>query len=119
MFYLFRDESNLKIDNALSYCTKLKQPGVVDIIHQNKALIKSCSKLVDTTFAKLRMGLVPNWDPFLQKKNDNVQHELSETKHDEHERVGITLGINMKEINVTILIICQVRSELQFLMITT
>ena len=26
------------------------------------------------------------WDPFLQQKNGEVEHELSETEHDEHER---------------------------------
>ena len=62
MFYQFHDESQLKmkIDNPPSYCTKCKQPGVIDIVHQNKALIETFSELVEAAFEDFRMNLVPN-----------------------------------------------------------
>ena len=52
----------MKIGNPPSYCTKLKQSGVIDITHQNKALVEPFSGLVDAAFE--RMYLVTKWDTF-------------------------------------------------------
>ena len=56
------------------------------MIHQNQALSESFSELVYAIFAKSRMGRVPIWDPFLRQRFHEVEHELSEAEHDEHEQ---------------------------------
>ena len=59
---------------------------MTDIICQNKALNEPFSELVHTAFAGFRMDQVPDWDSFSQQENNEVEHEFSETKHDEHDQ---------------------------------
>ena len=49
MFDSFNNKFELNIGNSNSYCAKLRPPGVIDVIHQNKALIESFSQLVDVS----------------------------------------------------------------------
>ena len=47
LFYPFRDESDLKTGIPPSYTNKVAEPGVIDIINTNRALIEPFSDAVD------------------------------------------------------------------------
>ena len=50
MFYLFRNEEELKVGKSNSYCAKLQQAGVIDVINQNKSRVEPFGELVDEVF---------------------------------------------------------------------
>ena len=83
MFYPFCDASELKISNTSSYCAKIKHSGVIDITHQNIALIEPFSELVHAAFAEFEIGLIGI--PFCSRRMMKMTM-LSETGHDEHEQ---------------------------------
>ena len=79
MFYSFRDECELKVGRPSSYSSKLSEPGVIEVINNNKSLVEPHSDLVNDAFLNYRSNISPSWDPFSQQENDNVENELSET----------------------------------------
>ena len=48
MFYLFRDECELKIGQPSS--SKLSEPGVIEVINNNKGLVEPYSDSVNVAF---------------------------------------------------------------------
>ena len=51
IFYPFRDENALKVNN--SYCQKLNEEGVLDIINENKRLFDPNCEKINTAFVTL------------------------------------------------------------------
>ena len=81
-FYLFRDEVYLKSPPMTeTYFAKLQEPGVMDIISKNKAIMEPFSKIVDETLSNLRSDLT-NPDSFSQQENDKFQVELAAVIND-------------------------------------
>ena len=60
MYYPFRSEAQL-LDGT--YVEKLSQPGVLDIINENKQKIEPYGDLVDEAFKNYRADLDTNLDP--------------------------------------------------------
>ena len=67
MFYLFRDKSELKVGQPSSYSSKLSEPGVLEIVNNNKSLAEPYSDLVNAAFLNYRTDITPSWDPFSMK----------------------------------------------------
>ena len=64
MFYPFRDECHLEAGQPSSlYYSKLNEPGVIEVINNNKSLVHY-SDLVNDTFLNYRLDYSPRWDPF-------------------------------------------------------
>ena len=47
MFYPFRNEQNLKYADSGSYCEKLQEPGILDIVNRNKQVFEPYGELVE------------------------------------------------------------------------
>ena len=80
MFYPFRDERELTVGQPSSYSSKLNEPGVVEVINNNKSLVEPYSDLVNYAFVNYRSDISPSWDPFSQQEmlENDVENELSE-----------------------------------------
>ena len=50
MFYPFRDECELKVGQPSSYSSKLSEPGVLEIMNNNKSLVELYGNLVNAAF---------------------------------------------------------------------
>ena len=86
-FYPFCDEEYLKsLPMTGTYFAKLQEPGVMDIISRNKAIMEPFSEVVDQVLSNL-LSDVTNPDSFSQQVNDEVQAELAAVINDilEHE----------------------------------
>ena len=88
MFYPFRNEEELKVGESNSYCAKLQQAGVTDVINQNKSRVEPFGELVDEAFLNFRSDL-PSWDPFMQQENDGVNSDLYQGEDNEAEQSDI------------------------------
>ena len=83
MYYPFRSEAEL-LQNT--YLEKISQPGVLDIINENKLKIKPYDELVNEAFRNYRADLDTNLDAFAQQENEEVEEELiSMQNEDNHE----------------------------------
>ena len=81
-FYPFRDEAYLKFPPMTkTYFGKLQEPGVMDIIDRNKAIMEPFGEIVDQALSNLRSD-VTNLDSFSQQENDEVQAELAAVIND-------------------------------------
>ena len=78
MFYLFRDECELKVGQPSSYSSKLGEPGVIEVINNNKSLVEPYNHLVNDAFLNYRSDISLSLDPFSQEENDDVENELIE-----------------------------------------
>ena len=78
MFYPFRDECELKVGQPSSYSSKLSEPGVLEIMNNNKSLVELYSNLVNAAFVNYSADITPSWDPFSQQENEDVENELCE-----------------------------------------
>ena len=76
MFYPFHDESKLNVGEPLSYSSNLSEPGVLEIVNNNKSLVEPYSDLVNAAFLNYRAEITPSWDPFSQQENEDVENEL-------------------------------------------
>ena len=56
----------------------MSEPEVIQVINNNKSLAESYSDLVSDAFVNYGSDISPNWDPFSQRENDDVENELSE-----------------------------------------
>ena len=54
MFYPFRDERELTVGQPSSYSSKLNEPGVIEVINNNKSLVEPYSDLVNYSFVNYR-----------------------------------------------------------------
>ena len=61
MFYPFRDESELKVGQPLSHCSKLSEPGVLEVVNNNKSLVDPYCDLVNAAFLNYRADITPSW----------------------------------------------------------
>ena len=82
MCYLpFRSEDELKMN---TYTEKLYQPGILDIINENKMIVMPYGDLVDDALQHFILdGVTSNLDPFAQQENDEVQDNLPESQDQE------------------------------------
>ena len=51
---------------------RLNEPGITDIINQNKTTFEPFAELVDSALSQLRENLMHNQDSFAQQENDEV-----------------------------------------------
>ena len=72
MFYPFRYECELKVGQPSS---KFSEPGVIEVINNNKSLVEPYSDLVNDAFLNYRSDIIPSWDPFSQQENDDVENK--------------------------------------------
>ena len=77
IFYPFRDECELKVAQPSLFSSKLSEPGVIEVINNNKSLVEPCRDLVNVAFLNYRSNISPSWGLFSQQKNDDVENELS------------------------------------------
>ena len=71
-YYPFRSEDELKMG---SYVEKLHQPGVKDIVNENKQVIEPYDELVDNALENFVLDSSPsNLDPFGQQENEEVEN---------------------------------------------
>ena len=108
MFYPFCDASELKISNTSSYFAKIKLSGVIDITHQNIALIEPFSELVHAAFAEFKIGLIGI--PLCSRRM--MKMTMSYLKQNMMNMNKISMRITMEEIYITNMIIYQVRSQI-------
>ena len=76
MFYPFRDDCELKVGKPSLYSSKLSEPGVLEIVNNNKSLVEPYSDLVNAAFLNYIADITPSWDPFSQQENEDVENEL-------------------------------------------
>ena len=73
MFSPFRNEEVLKSSNTGTYSEKLQEPGILDIVNQNKQIFEPYGDLVDSALLNLHTNLTPNHDSFANQENDEVE----------------------------------------------
>ena len=78
MFYQFCDECELKVGKPSSFSPKLSEPGVIEVINNNKNLVQPYRNLVNDAFLNYRSDISCNCDLFSQQENDDVENELSD-----------------------------------------
>ena len=76
LFFPFRNELNG--GDPGTYANKLSQPGVLDIVNENKARIEPYSDLVDTALVQYNVDSSAfNTDPFAEQENDETICDLA------------------------------------------
>ncbi|XP_066912801.1 uncharacterized protein [Clytia hemisphaerica] len=76
LYYPFRNENELLSQEHNSYTQKLCEPGVVEMIERNRALIQPYSGLVDDALVRFRTDITLNMNDFEQQENDETNAEL-------------------------------------------
>ncbi|XP_066910247.1 uncharacterized protein [Clytia hemisphaerica] len=76
LYYPFRNENELLSQEHNSYTQKLFEPGVVEMIERNRALIQPYSGLVDDALVRFRTDITLNMNDFEQQENDETNAEL-------------------------------------------
>ena len=79
MFYPFRKEQELKSEISGSYCEKLQEPAVTDIINRNKQIFELYGDQVDSALLSLRTNLSSSQDSQGDQENDEVEELLQTT----------------------------------------
>ena len=76
LFFPFRDEQcDFKIDG--SYCNKLSDPLVLDIVNKNKIIFEPNSASIENALRTYREDLELNFDAYAQQENEHVVEEIS------------------------------------------
>uniref|UniRef100_A0A7M5V9S6 ATP-dependent DNA helicase n=2 Tax=Clytia hemisphaerica TaxID=252671 RepID=A0A7M5V9S6_9CNID len=77
MLYLpFHDENELLSEVEKTYTAKLLEPGVIETIERNRALIQPYAGLVDDALERYRTDLILNMNDYEQQENDDTNAEL-------------------------------------------
>ena len=74
LFYPFRDESDLKVGIPPSYTNKIAEPGVIDIINTNRALIEPFSDAVDEALLQYSQTEMNNGKAMEKIENQEMQN---------------------------------------------
>ena len=121
MFYPIRDESELKVGQPSSYSSKLSEPGVFEIVNNNKSLVEPYMDLVNAALINYRADITTSWDPFSQQENKNVENELCEIElneqteipcpDDENQTIENHSGRLSSELHTTILSESEINSK--------
>ena len=88
MLYLpFHDEKELLSEEYNTYAAKLLEPGVIETIEANRALIEPYAGLVNDALERFRNDIILNINDFEQQENDETNAELQNdvTNNDESE----------------------------------
>ena len=72
LFYPFRSEIEMKIGEPLSYTNKLAQPGVLEIVNNNKTRIEPFDDIVNEALIRYNVDNLNNLDPYAQAENDET-----------------------------------------------
>ena len=73
IFYPFCDEYE---GQPLSYSSKLSEPGLLEIVNNNKSLVEPWRDFINAVFLNYRPDITPSLDPFSQQENEDVKNEL-------------------------------------------
>ncbi|XP_066915086.1 uncharacterized protein [Clytia hemisphaerica] len=77
MLYLpFHDENELLSDEHKTYTAKLLEPGIIETIEMNRAMIQPYAGLVDDALERYRNDLILNMNDYEQRENDETNDEL-------------------------------------------
>ena len=108
MLYLpFHDEKELLSVEHHTYAAKLSEPGVIDTIAENRALIEPYAGLVNDALERFRADLILNMNDFEQQENDETNAELhndfaddgeSEDENDDDDTSQLRATIPMESI---------------------
>ncbi|XP_066925712.1 uncharacterized protein [Clytia hemisphaerica] len=86
MLYLpFFDENELLSQEHNNYTAKLLEPGVIERIERNRALIQPYAGLVDDALERYRNDLILNMNDFEQQENDETNAELQSRANNNEE----------------------------------
>ena len=72
LFYPFRNETELKAGDPELYANKLAQPGVLDIVNENKIRIEPDADIVEDALMRYNIDNINSLDPFGQIENDET-----------------------------------------------
>ena len=81
MYFLFRNENELKLNN--SYAEKLNSSNVLEIIYLNHIKVEPYALLVENALERLSKNQNANIDSFSQQENDEINGTLNENLHNE------------------------------------
>ena len=84
MFYPFRTEESLKETPSGTYSEKLTEPGVLEIINENKRICEPYGELVDQAFIHFRENISSGLDPYGEQENDDLRTGIVEESEDEN-----------------------------------
>ena len=76
MYFLFRDENELKYSN--SYNENLNLPNVLEIVNLNRIKLEPYAVLVEDALERLTTNQESNIDPFDQEENEEASDRLNE-----------------------------------------
>ena len=68
MYYPLRNEAELFGKESGAYTEKLSEPGIIDIVNQNKQIFQPYTDLVETALRNVRSSLLNNPDPSRNRK---------------------------------------------------
>ena len=94
MLYLpFRRESERKVSNPPSYTNKLGEPGVIEIVNENRNKIEPYSELADNALMHYNMELRSNeeQEPVLENYEIDDVTETEELTHNTQNVVDISI----------------------------
>ncbi|XP_066926174.1 uncharacterized protein [Clytia hemisphaerica] len=83
LYFPFHDEIDLLSAVEKTYTAKLHEPGVIEILERNRALIQPYAGLVDDALERYRTDLVLNMNDFEQQENDEINEELQNTNNED------------------------------------
>ena len=72
MFYPFCDEYE---GQPLSYSSKLSEPGLLEIVNNNKSFVEPWRDFINVAFLNYRPDITPSLGPFSQQENEDVKNE--------------------------------------------
>ena len=95
LFYPFWDESDLKVGLPPSYTNKTAEPGVIDIININRALIEPFSDAVDEALFQYSQTEMNNGKAMEQIENQEMQNICLNETFDQSTQNNITIDLSI------------------------
>ena len=97
LFYPFGDESDLKVGIPPSYTNNIAEPGVIDIINTNRALIEPFSDAVDEALLQYSQREMNNGEAMEQIENHEMQNICLNETFDQSTQNNITIDLSIPQ----------------------
>ena len=94
LFYPFQDESDLKVGIPPSYTNKIAEPGVIDIINTNRALIEPFTDAVDEALLQYSQTEMNISEATEQIENEEKQNICLNETFDQSTQNDITTDVS-------------------------
>lgn len=104
LYYPFRNEEHLFSENSHSYIEKLNEPGVINIVNQNRCLIEPFSELVQQAFEQFlnnQLDLAANASAQQENYEDINSIEENEEEREINQTVNIASTISISSTLLT------------------